>query len=581
MHAEEVAPPAPLQIETPYEGPHEGPPTNVITQEEDEDEKVDGPARNTRSRSSTRSITQEFLAHTIDVMGNTFTARQAASRALPLQFLCDYASAILDAETGELLEYRHLMKRPKHRPIWGHSFGNEVGRLAQGMPGRVEGSDTIFFIRKSDIPHDRRRDTTYSRIVCDFRPNKEETHRTRITAGGDRINYPGDCGTPTADMITVKLLFNSIVSTDGAKFMSLDIKNFYLNTPMQRYEYLRMKLADFPEDVIAHYKLHEKVEPDGCLYVEVRKGMYGLPHAGLIAQQLLEKRLGKHGYYQSKITPGFWRHKWRPISFTLVVDDFGVKYVGKEHVDHLIGVLKGFYDISEDWEGEKYIGLTIDWDYAQRKVHVSMPGYVENALQRFQHPEPARDQHQPHPHTVPNYGTKVQYAKQADKSRPLTKEEKTYVQQIIGTFLYHARAVDSTMLMALSTLASTQANPTEDTLTKVKLFLDYAATHPDAIVTYSKSDMVLALHSDASYLSENNARSRAAGHFFLSSDTEDPENNGAVLTVSQIIKAVMSSAVCSRSRNGRDVYQRARGRANASHARGIGPQTAQNADANR
>ena len=99
--------------------------------------------------------------------------------------------------------------------------------------------------------------------------------------------------------------------------------------------------------------------------------------------------------------------------------------------------------------------------------------------------------------------------------------------------------------MALSTLASTQANPTEATLNKVKLFLDYAATHPDAIVTYSKSNMVLALHRDASYLSENNARSRAAGHFFLSSDTEDPENNGAVLMVSQIIKAVMSSAAVS------------------------------------
>ena len=98
------------------------------------------------------------------------------------------------------------------------------------------------------------------------------------------------------------------------------------------------------------------------------------------------------------------------------------------------------------------------------------------------------------------------------------------------------------MLVALSAIASGQAAPTEETLNKTKQFLDYAATHPDAVLTYKKSDMVLAVHSDASYLCEPKARSRAGGHFFMSSDTKMPPNNGAVLTVSQIIKAVMSSA---------------------------------------
>ena len=91
----------------------------------------------------------------------------------------------------------------------------------------------------------------------------------RITVGGDRINYPGEVGTPTADMLLVKLLFNSIVSTKGAKFMSLDISNFYLNTPMKRYEYMRMKLSDIPEDVQEHYKLKEKASKDGFVFVEI------------------------------------------------------------------------------------------------------------------------------------------------------------------------------------------------------------------------------------------------------------------------------------------------------------------------
>ena len=130
--------------------------------------------------------------------------------------------------------------------------------------------------------------------------------------------------------------------------MTLDIKNFYLNTPLSRYEYLRLRLDNFPEDVITQYKLKDIVTRDGYVYIEVRKGMYGLPQAGLLAQELLEKRLEKHGYKQSKYTPGFWTHETRPICFTLVVDDFGIKYVDEDNAKHLIQVLEEHYNISTD-----------------------------------------------------------------------------------------------------------------------------------------------------------------------------------------------------------------------------------------
>ena len=113
---------------------------------------------------------------------------------------------------------------------------------------------------------------------------------------------------------------------------------------------------------------------------------------------------------------------------------------------------------------------------------------------------------------------------------------------MIGTFLYYARCVDALMLPALGTLATQQASPTKNTMKKIKQFLDFAATHPDAVITYHASDMVLAGHSNASYLSESNARSRAGGHFFMSKKLKTPPNNGAVFTILQIIKAVMSSA---------------------------------------
>ena len=122
------------------------------------------------------------------------------------------------------------------------------------------------------------------------------------------------------------------------------------------------------------------------------------------------------------------------------------------------------------------------------------------------------------------------------------RKKKKYIQEVIGTFLYYGRAVDSTILTALSSIASAQAEPTEETMTHCKHFLNYAATHQDAILTYKASDIVLVVHSDMSYLSKPKACSQAGGHFFLLYDCGDPANNGAVRNLAQLIKAAMSSA---------------------------------------
>jgi retron-type reverse transcriptase len=138
---------------------------------------------------------------------------------------------------------------------------------------------------------------------------------------------------------------------------------------MDRPEYISMKISDIPDEIIAEYKLKD-IEPDGSVFNEVLRSMYGLPQSGLLSNELLEKRLNTHGYFQSKLVPGLWSHKWRPIQFTLVVDDFGVKYVGKEHAEHLQAVIAKYYKMSTDWTGTRYIGITLDWDYANKKVHL-------------------------------------------------------------------------------------------------------------------------------------------------------------------------------------------------------------------
>ncbi len=240
-------------------------------------------------------------------------------------------------DNGETLEYHHLIANHATWATWQHSYGNKIGQLAQGMPGRNTGTNTIMFIKKDQVPQDRAKDVTYGLITTLIQPEKlDEPNSTRLVAGGDRVHYPGDAGTPTADLLTIKLLLNSIISTPNEKFMTMDIKDFYLNTPMARYEYMRLRIVDMPEDVIAHYKLTDIATHDGYIYCKIQKGMYGLAQAGIIAQQLLKKCLKAHGYHQSTITPGLWKHDTHPISFSLIVNDFGVKCVEEENAQHLL-----------------------------------------------------------------------------------------------------------------------------------------------------------------------------------------------------------------------------------------------------
>jgi hypothetical protein len=470
---------------------------NYISQDEDD---VPPTIRRT-TRSTTTSIMQEAMVSCVDIYKPqyvlsknlgilnfaatvptgktcTVTPQQMSVCRIPMLLLCEMANSVI-GDNGELLEYRHLVSNPKTRSTWTHSYGNEVGRLAQGMPGLNTGTNTIFFIQKDQVPRDRAKDVTYGLITTLIRSEKiEEPNRTRLVAGGDRVHYLGDAGTPTADLLTVKLLLNSIISTPNAKFMTMDIKDFYLNTPMARYEYMRLRLSDMPEYVIAHYKLNEIATPEGYIYCEIQKGMYGLPQAGIISQQLLEERLQKDGY-RSKTTPGLWTRDTHPISFSLVVDDFGVKYVGEENAKHLLDTVREYYKCSCDWEGERYCGLTIKWDYAGQKVHLSMPGYVHKALTRFQHPPRQNDRtsHTPTPNQIMERKSNTHKKKMTHQ--PSARRGKILSKRYVACSCSSRGRSTGGLLPTLSSLASQQANPTERTMELCKKFLDFMSCQED------------------------------------------------------------------------------------------------------
>jgi hypothetical protein len=131
---------------------------------------------------------------------------------------------------------------------------------------------------------------------------KDDPNCTRITIGGSRICYPGDVGTNTASLELVKLLLNSELSRKGARFSSINLKNFYLDTPMPDPEYVRVKINDILVEFINEYSLADKAH-DGWIYFEIRQGCYGLPQSGILANNLLHLHLELEGYFEAASTP--------------------------------------------------------------------------------------------------------------------------------------------------------------------------------------------------------------------------------------------------------------------------------------
>jgi hypothetical protein len=234
------------------------------------------------------------------------------------------ANAVICPETGKSLKHQELITKLRYKIKWMRSTANEINRPYN--------TNTIIFIRRSNIPKGRK--VTYGSFVVDIKDHKEEKECTKLTVGGDQIEYPGEKSTRTAGLTTAKILINSVISTLGAKFLVIDINNFYLNTPLGRFEYMEINLSSLPQETIDKYDLIE-ISQDGKVYVEIQKGMYRLPHSGILTNELLQHNLAKDGYRPTQHTHGLWKHDNRPISFSLVVDDFGVKYVGREHAEHL------------------------------------------------------------------------------------------------------------------------------------------------------------------------------------------------------------------------------------------------------
>ena len=135
---------------------------------------------------------------------------------------------------------------------------------------------------------------------------------------------------------------------------------------MNGYEYMKMSISIFVQQVIQEYNLLKKVYK-GCVWIKIQSIIYGLPQSVKLENEYLQKKLAPHGYYEVKHTPGLWKHISLPIQFTLVVDNFGVIYTRQKDAEHLLGILeKELTAVSTDWDGALYCGITLEWNYEER-----------------------------------------------------------------------------------------------------------------------------------------------------------------------------------------------------------------------
>lgn len=440
---------------------------------------------------------------------------------------------------GSPLTYRSAMKGPDAE-AWQTADGVEISKLID--------SGTIRAIQRHEQPTDRRRDTTYYnpqvKEKLDADGNKQ--YRVRGTLGGDGINYPGQTSSPTADLAVVKLLLQAVVSDrrnkkTNTRFATLDLADFYLGSMLERKEYVKIHIKHIPADVIATYNLSEFIVDSHVLF-EVIRCMYGHPVAGLLSNRDLVTHLAQHGYIQHKDIPCLFEHQTNGIQFTLIVDDFGIKYDTDAALDHLISILQHKWKLTTDRTGAKYIGMRIAWNYEADIPYfeLDMPNIIPAAIKRFCPNGPPKGRPSPSIYTPftpgkPDLNVKV------DSSPLVSPEEKKFAEQVCGVYLYYSRIIDVTMYEPTTAICAQLSAPTKNTMKAIDRLIAYSVQFPNHKVRYMACDMHLVIASDASYLTLPRGGSKAGGHHYCTNKNDVDKINGHIQVLSVRIPTVCSA----------------------------------------
>jgi hypothetical protein len=414
---------------------------------------------------------------------------------------------------GKQLTYRSVMRGADH-DLWSSAHGKELIKL-------IVERKTLVPVHQHEQPYDQRQFTTYynPQVKEKLDDSGNKTQRVRGTYGGNKQSaYEGPTSSPTADISLIKIHWNSVISdrrnfNTDTRYATLDIKDFYLMSTLPVPGWIKIPVKDVSQSLLEEHNLLQFVV-DNHILCRVDGTMYGHPYAGRGANIDLVAHLASHNFIQDSNIPCLFTHSARKISFTLVVDDFGVKYDNLTDFNFLVSSLREKYEVHVDLTGSKYIGVRLDWDYAANTLVPSMPTYVAAGIARFCPSGLPLSANTPGIYVPPQYGA-PNLGATIDDTPPVSPLDKQFIMEVVGYFLYYARIIDHRMLPCLTFISKKQSAPTEATLAATHHFLRYAAHHQEFKVTTHASDMILTVISDGSHLSQEKAGSIAGGYHYL------------------------------------------------------------------
>lgn len=441
-------------------------------------------------------------------------------------------------DDGKPLTNRSALKSV-HRADWLDEHAKEIKNLIK--------TGTIVPRTQTDQPRDRWKDTKHYSPQVKEKLAEDSTvlRRVRGTFGGNNLDYPFPTTSPVADRTLINIHQQSVLADrkrtgEDWRYMCADFKDYYLGSKLPRSEWLRISTKYMNEELLIEL---QKYVVAGTVLFEVVGSMYGHPAAGLIAYTDLVTHLAAHGYYQSRLIPCLFMNQDKSITFTLVVDDIGIKYKHNagaiKHLQKILAKPYSKWDVKFDLTGSQYNGQRLQWNYQDSTLIKDVPAYMRQTAHELHPGEKIKSYNTPSRYVPPSYGK--QEAPTKSTAAPTTAAETKYIQKVHGKLLYYAMQADPSLEPAVIDISKQLASPTQDTLQDTKRLLGYAVHNPNRGILYTASDMEYRIQTDASHHRDPGSKSMAGGIHYLA-NTDDPPTkvNGATQTVCKTI----NTSVC-------------------------------------
>lgn len=441
-------------------------------------------------------------------------------------------------DDGKPLTNRSALKSV-HRADWLDEHAKEIKNLIK--------TGTIVPRTQTDQPRDRWKDTKHYSPQVKEKLAEDSTvlRRVRGTFGGNNLDYPFPTTSPVADRTLINIHQQSVLADrkrtgEDWRYMCADFKDYYLGSKLPRSEWLRISTKYMNEELLIEL---QKYVVAGTVLFEVVGSMYGHPAAGLIAYTDLVTHLAAHGYYQSRLIPCLFMNQDKSITFTLVVDDIGIKYKHNagaiKHLQKILAKPYSKWDVKFDLTGSQYNGQRLQWNYQDSTLIKDVPAYMRQTAHELHPGEKIKSYNTPSRYVPPSYGK--QEAPTQSTAAPTTAAETKYIQKVHGKLLYYAMQADPSLEPAVIDISKQLASPTQDTLQDTKRLLGYAVHNPNRGIMYTASDMEYRIQTDASHHRDPGSKSMAGGIHYLA-NTDDPPTkvNGATQTVCKTI----NTSVC-------------------------------------